>query len=86
MISFSNENDFPIFRFGTDVYFENIIFEITDAIRLDDTNLLTEINIKRMIDNDFSKSQVYFFSKNISLSFKEYSMGVYIKALLTAFV
>lgn len=80
VIVFSNENDFPIFRFGTNVYFENIIFEITDAIRLDDTNLLTETNIKKMIHNEFSKSQVYFLSKNISLSFKEYSMGVYIKS------
>ena len=33
VIVFSNENDFPIFRFGTNVYFENIIFEITDAMR-----------------------------------------------------
>ena len=48
--------------------------------RLDDTNLLTETNIKKMIHNEFSKSQVYFLSKNISLSFKEYSMGVYIKS------
>ena len=80
VLDFANKNDFPIFRFGTNVYFENIIFEITDAIRLDDTNLLTETNIKKMIHNEFSKSQVYFLSKNISLSFKEYSMGVYIKS------
>ena len=76
---FSEEHDFPIFCFGKDTYFENIIFEVMNAVLSDDTNLLTESTIKKMIENDLSKSQVYFLSKNVSLKFKEYAMGVYIK-------
>ena len=79
VLDFSNENNFPIFRFGMDAFFENVIFEIMDAIQSDDTNLLTENNLSRMINNDLPQSQVYFLSKNISLLFKEYAMGVYIK-------
>lgn len=77
---FSEEHDFPIFCFGKNTYFENIIFEVMNAVLSDDTNLLTESTIKKMIENDLSKSQVYFLSKNVSLNFKEYAMGVYIKA------
>ena len=76
---FSEEHNFPIFCFGKDTYFENIIFEVMNAVQSDDTNLLTESTIKKMIENDLSKSQVYFLSKNVSLKFKEYAMGVYIK-------
>ena len=76
---FSEEHEFPIFCFGKDTYFENIIFEVMNAVLSDDTNLLTESTIKKMIENDLSKSQVYFLSKNVSLKFKEYAMGVYIK-------
>ena len=79
VLDFSNENNFPIFRFGMDAFFENIIFEIMDAIQSDDTNLLTENNLSKMINNDLPRSQVYFLSKNISLLFKEYAMGAYIK-------
>lgn len=76
---FSEDHEFPIFCFGKDTYFENIIFEVMNAVLSDDTNLLTESTIKKMIENDLSKSQVYFLSKNVSLNFKEYAMGVYIK-------
>lgn len=76
---FSEEHNFPIFCFGKDTYFENIIFEVMNAVQSDDANLLTESTIKKMIENDLSKSQVYFLSKNVSLKFKEYAMGVYIK-------
>ncbi len=77
---FSEEHDFPIFCFGKNTYFENIIFEVMYAVMSVDTNLLTACTIKKMIENDLSKSQVYFLSKNVSLNFKEYAMGVYIKA------
>lgn len=76
---FSEEYEFPIFCFGKDTYFENIIFEVMNAVLSDDTNLLAESTIKKMIANELSKSQVYFLSKNVSLKFKEYAMGVYIK-------
>jgi len=36
VIEYSNAHDFPIFSFGTDTYFENIIYEIMDAVQADD--------------------------------------------------
>ena len=53
---FSEEHDFPIFCFGKVTYFENIIFEVMNAVLSDDTNLLTEITIKKMIENDLQDS------------------------------
>lgn len=82
VLEFCNENDFPLFSFGTDTYFENIVFEIMNAVRSDDTNLLSEYTIRKMIDADLPKTQVYFLSKNISLRFKEYAMGVFLCAAI----
>lgn len=79
VIDFSNEVNFPILKFGTDTYFENIIVDVMEAIRLDDTNILTEANITKMIEGEFTKSQIATISRGLSLEFKEYSMGVFIK-------
>lgn len=78
VVRFCNENDFPLFSFGIDTYFENIVFEIMNAVRSDDTTLLSESTIRKMIDANLPKTQVYFLSKNISLRFKEYVMGVFL--------
>ena len=80
VIDFCDTHDFPLFSFGTDTYFENVIFEIMEAVRSDDTNLLSEGTILKMISGDLSKTQVYFLSKNISLLFKEHVMGVFIRS------
>ena len=50
-----------------------------NAVRADDTNLLTEGNIRRMLADDFAKSQVTLLAKSLSLAFKAHVMGVYIK-------
>ena len=79
VLAFCNAHAFPLFSFGSDAYFENIIYEIMNAVRADDTNLLTEGNIRRMLADDFAKSQVTLLAKSLSLAFKAHVMGVYIK-------
>lgn len=79
VIDFAEENDFPIFQFGKDVYYENIIYEISDALQKDDKNLLTSENIERMILGTLPKNRVYTIAKTLSLSFKENCCAAYIK-------
>ena len=80
VLDFCEEHDFPLFSFGNDTYFENIIYEVMNAVRADDTNLLTEANIRRLIATDYPKSQIPLLAKSLSLSFKQYVMGVYFKS------
>mgnify|MGYP002516979094 CR=1 FL=1 len=78
--TFCDAHAFPLFSFGSDAYFENIIYEVMNAVRADDTDLLTESKIRRMLAGDFPKSQVTLLAKSLSLAFKPHVMGVYIKA------
>lgn len=79
IIRFSNEKEFPIFTFGQNVYFENIIYEIMDAVQQEDTLILAEQNILKMIEHQLPKEEVTQISKSISLFFKEFAMAVYVK-------
>ncbi len=78
VLDFANENDFPIFRFGKDVYYENITFEISDALQTDDRNLLTSENIADMILGTMPKNRIYTIAKNLSISFKEMCRVVFL--------
>ncbi len=80
VLDFCNSNEFPLFSFGSDTYFENVIYEVMNAVRVDDADLLTEGNIRSMIENEFPRVQVARFAKMLSLTFKGNAMGVYIKA------
>ena len=79
VLDFCDTHAFPLFSFGSDAYFENIIYEVMNAVRADDSHLLTESNIRSMIENDFPKSQISLLAKSLSLAFKQHVMGVYIK-------
>lgn len=79
VIDFSNQNNLPIFSFGAELYFENIIYEVMEAVQRDDTQILAEENIKKMIENELPKDEVMRISKSISLLFKQNAMAVYIK-------
>ncbi len=80
VLAFCNAHAFPLFSFGSDAYFENIIYEVMNAVRADDTDLLTETNIRRMLAGDFPKSQVTLLAKSLSLAFKPHVMGVCIRS------
>ena len=78
VLDFANKNDFPIFRFGKDVYYENITFEISDALQTDDRNLLTSENIADLILGTMPKNRIYTIAKNLSISFKEMCRVVFL--------
>lgn len=80
VLDFSNEKNFPIFSIGQDVYFENIIYEIMDAVQREDNLILTEQNLLKMIENQATKEEVNRIGKSISLFFKEYTMVVYVSS------
>ena len=70
VLKFANERNFPVFSFGKDTYYENIVYEISDAIQTDDRNLLTGENIDAMILGALSKNRVYTIAKNLRISFR----------------
>ena len=70
VLEFANARNFPVFSFGKDTYYENIVYEISDAIQTDDRNLLTDENIDAMILGALSKNRVYTIAKNLRISFR----------------
>lgn len=85
VIDFAEENSFPIFQFGKDVYYENIIYEISDALQKDDKILLTQENIEGMLLGTLPKNRVYTIAKTLSLSFRENCRIAYVKRDSAAF-
>ena len=85
VLDFANQNDFPIFRFGKDIYYENLVYEITDALQTDDRNLLHAENIDRMISGTLPQNRIYSIAKNLSLSFKPWCCAAYLCAEDEAF-
>lgn len=79
VIDFADAHDFPIFQFGKEIYYENITYEISDALQKDDRNLLTAENIDSMLLGTLPQNRIYTVAKTLSLSFKEYCRVVYVK-------
>lgn len=80
VMDFSDEKNYPVFSFGQNLYFENIIYEVMDAVQRDDTQILSEHHIKQMIENEMPREEVVRISKSISLLFKQYSRAVFISS------
>ncbi|MCI8609896.1 MAG: PucR family transcriptional regulator [Firmicutes bacterium] len=78
VIDFCNEKDYPLFVFGKEPYFEDIIFGITEAVQQDDTLILTEEKLTKMIENKLSKYEVEEISKSVSFMFKRFAMAAYL--------
>lgn len=80
VIKFADENNFPIYVFGRDLFFEDIIYRIIAAVHKRDSEHLSEENLKKMIDGLLTPFDVEEIAKGVSLLFKKYVRGVYIKA------
>lgn len=78
VLDFAEKNDFPIFRFGSDLYFEDVIYKVTEAISNDDNMYLSEAHIEAMIDGRLSRYDIEKIAKGVSLLFKRYVVGAYI--------
>ena len=79
VLAYAEENHFPIVKIPLHVFMDDIIFEIVEAVRTDDENFFSESNLQKMIDKEPPKSQLYYYTKNVSLKFKDYAICVYIK-------
>lgn len=78
-LQFAEEHNFPIFSFGTDDYFENIIFEIMDAVQRDDARILTESRIRYILDHEPAPAEALQLKTSLSLPFKRFAAAVYFK-------
>lgn len=54
----ADENDFPIFRIDDNTTYREIIYEITDAIRLNKNTLIKETYLSRMMSENLAEEDV----------------------------
>ena len=80
VLDFADQNNFPIFRFGREIYYENLVYEISDALRTDDRNLLTAENISQMIAGTLPPNRIYSIAKNLSIGFKDWTVAAYLSS------
>ena len=80
VLLYADKVNFPIFKIGTDLYFDNITFEIMDAIRQEDHAALSHDIITSMITGNISKSQLQTCLQTISITFKDYAMVIFLKS------
>ena len=80
VLDFADQNNFPIFRFGREIYYENLVYEISDALRTDDRNLLTAENISQMIAGTLPPNRIYSIAKNLSIDFKDWTVAAYLSS------
>lgn len=78
VLTFADENDFPILSFGRDVWFENIIFDIMYAVQFDDKVYLSEEKIDSMLSGSMNRSELDIILKGISLKLRPYVSVIYI--------
>lgn len=77
VLEYAEQHEFPIFSFN-DVEFENIIFEIMDAVKNDDNMLIIEKNIEKMIEHNLTRSEITILAKGMSSSFKQNAKIAYV--------
>ena len=80
VLNFADENDFPVFSFARNIWFENIIFDIMNAVELDDALHLSESHIKGMISGTASGNELECIRSGISLLLKKTVSAAYIRA------
>ncbi len=77
--AYAEEHQFPIFRFGGGSFFENIIFEVMDAVQQDDARVLTNSRIQYILDHHLSAGEAQDLVRSLSLKFRQYACCAYIK-------
>ena len=81
VLDYADEHALPVFRFGAESFFEDIIFEIMDAVQQDDTRILTESRIQYILKKQLNPAETAELERNLSLKFRRYIQAVYIKSL-----
>lgn len=78
VLDFAEKNNFPIFSFDRDVWFENIIFDIMYAVQFDNKVYLSEEKINTMLSGHMSRSELDIILKGISLKLQQYVSVTYL--------
>lgn len=78
VIDFCEKNDLPLFSFDKDTYFENIIFEIMNAVQEDNLSFATERTIEKMIEQRLTDSEAASLAKTICTGLKRKCRVTYI--------
>lgn len=80
VIDYADEHALPVFRFGAGSYFEDIIFEIMDAVQQDDSRILTDSRIQYILENHLNQAEAAELTRNLSLKFRRYIQAAYLKS------
>lgn len=72
VLTFANEQGFPILRFGGDEFFEDIIMEVMSHIKKKDHSLFLERMMQRSIEEELSESDIQAFLQKINQPFGKY--------------
>ncbi len=80
VIDYADSQALPVFRFGAGSYFEDIIFEIMDAVQHDDTQVLTDSRIQYILENHLYPAEAAALCRNLSLKFRRCIQAAYLKA------
>lgn len=84
LIRYAKEHSFAIFLFGHDVYFEDIITDVTDTLRTIDSQQLVEMKIDYLTYNELSRSLVRELALELDPQLKEYHCVLYCQPVKTA--
>ncbi len=72
VIELANRENFPIFVFDDSVYFEDVIADLTIAIRQDSQLNVMELKIRELVKQDHSRDDVMSISERILPNFSKY--------------
>lgn len=79
VLIFAEKENFPIFAYKTGTWFENIIFDVLDAVERDDARYLSKKLISQMIHGTVSQSEIDCACRGISLFLNKTVSAAYIK-------
>ncbi|WP_130861287.1 PucR family transcriptional regulator [Bacilliculturomica massiliensis] len=77
LLQYAVEKDFSIFLFSHDAYFEDIITDVTDTLRLIDRDQLIEMKVDNLIGNELSRSLVRELALDINPVFRESCCAIF---------
>ena len=81
VLKFADQHDYPVFVFGRDLFFEDIVYRIIAAVHKEDSSYLSEENLKKMIEGKMTPYEIEETATGVSLLFKKYVRAAYIKSV-----
>ena len=78
VLDFADEKGFPIFVFGKNIMFEDVVYRITEAVYIDNMNYFSEENISAMIEGTISPYETELIARGVSLRFKNFISCAYV--------